>query len=86
MKEKYLDMWYGDSPRDADKIDIFFSDLDCIYRGNIYKTGELLGIIPQKRRRRLKKCSRSLYLIGLNPPAGRMEETNHDKRRNEKGR
>ena len=26
MKEKYLDMWYGDSPRDADKIDIFFSD------------------------------------------------------------
>lgn len=23
----------------------------------------------------MKKCSRSLYLIGLNPPAGRMEET-----------
>lgn len=30
-------MWYKDSPLDADKIDIFFSDLDCIYRGNIYK-------------------------------------------------
>ena len=22
---KSLDMWYGDSPRDADKIDIFFA-------------------------------------------------------------
>ena len=40
---KYLDMWYGDSPRDADKIDIFFSDLDCIYRGNIYKNGRIIG-------------------------------------------
>ena len=40
---KSLDMWYGDSPRDADKIDIFFSDLDCIYRGNIYQNGRIIG-------------------------------------------
>ena len=40
---KYLDMWYGDRPRDADKIDVFFSDLDCIYRGNIYKNGRIIS-------------------------------------------
>lgn len=40
---KYLDMWYGDRPRDADKIDVFFSDLDFIYRGNIYKNGRIIG-------------------------------------------
>lgn len=38
-----LDMWYGDSPRDADRIDIFFSDLDCLYRGNIYRNGRAIG-------------------------------------------
>lgn len=40
---KSLDMWYGDSPRDADKVDIYFPDLNCIYRGNIYKNGKIIG-------------------------------------------
>lgn len=40
---KFLDMRYGDRPRDADKIDIFFSDLDCIYHGNIYQNGRIIG-------------------------------------------
>ena len=61
---KFLDMWYGDRPRDADKIDIFFSDLDCIYHGNTIKTGALLGTIPQKMPRKLKECFRNLFLIG----------------------
>lgn len=40
---KSLDMWYGDSPHNADKIDIYFSDLDCIYHGNIYQNGRIIG-------------------------------------------
>ena len=38
-----IDMWYNDKPTDADKIDVFFYDLDCEYRGNIYKAGEIIG-------------------------------------------
>ena len=38
-----IDMWYGDKKEDADKIDVFFSDVDCIYRGNIYKEGKAIG-------------------------------------------
>lgn len=55
MKEKYLDMWYGDSPRDADKIDVFFSDLDCIYRGNIYKNGHIIGDYAAKDAAQIEK-------------------------------
>ena len=43
MKTNFLDMWYGDSPRDADKIEIFFCDRDAVYRGNIYKAGKIIG-------------------------------------------
>lgn len=32
-----LDMWYNDSHKTADKIDITFYPNDCQYRGNIYK-------------------------------------------------
>ena len=38
-----IDMWYNDKPTDADQIDVFFYDLDCEYRGNIYKTGKIIG-------------------------------------------
>lgn len=41
--KKSLDMWYGDDPKTADKIDIYFSDCDCLYRGNIYKNGKIIG-------------------------------------------
>ena len=30
-----IDMWYGDNPTEADKIDITFNDLDARYRGRI---------------------------------------------------
>ena len=38
-----IDMWYRDKKEDADRIDIFFSDIGCVYRGNIYKGGKIIG-------------------------------------------
>lgn len=38
-----LDMWYGNKISEIDKIDIFFSDLDCVYRGNCYIKGKAVG-------------------------------------------
>lgn len=38
-----IDMWYGDDLKEVDKIDIAFYDLDCVYRGNIYINGKIVG-------------------------------------------
>ena len=38
-----IDMWSGDKHTEADKIDVSFSDCDCVYRGNIYKEGRRIG-------------------------------------------
>ena len=38
-----VDMWYGDKVEDVDKIDISFSDADCVYRGNCYIGGRIVG-------------------------------------------
>jgi len=38
-----IDMWYGDSHTDADKIDVAFYPSDGQYRGNIYKDGKIIG-------------------------------------------
>lgn len=38
-----IDMWYGDSPAKADKIDVTFYPNSCEYRGNIYKNGKCIG-------------------------------------------
>ena len=38
-----IDMWYNDKPTDADNADVFFNDLDCKYRGNMYKAGKIIG-------------------------------------------
>ena len=38
-----IDMWYNDKPTDADNVNVFFYDLDCEYRGNIYKAGKIIG-------------------------------------------
>lgn len=43
MQKLHIDMWYGDAKEDADKIDICFSDCDCVYRGNIWKNGKIIG-------------------------------------------
>lgn len=37
------DMWYGDDINNVDKIDISFSDIDCVYRGNMYINGKIVG-------------------------------------------
>ena len=38
-----IDMWYGNKPSDADKIDITFYPNEGKYRGNIYKDGKAIG-------------------------------------------
>ena len=38
-----IDMWYGNSYTEADKIDICFYDNEGKYRGNIYKDGKIIG-------------------------------------------
>lgn len=42
--KRTLDIWPGNSYDDIVKIDISFSDCDCVYRGNIYnKEGKMIG-------------------------------------------
>lgn len=38
-----IDMWYGNSHKEADKIDISFYSNDGKYRGNIYINGKIVG-------------------------------------------
>lgn len=40
---KNIDMWYGDKIEDVDKITISFSDLDSMYRGNMFINGKFVG-------------------------------------------
>lgn len=38
------DFWYGNKKEDVKKIDCFFSDRDCLYRGNMYdEDGKIIG-------------------------------------------
>ena len=40
-----VDMWYGDTfLKKKYRADAYFSDTDCIYRGNIYdESGKIIG-------------------------------------------
>ncbi len=38
-----IDMWYGNSHKEADKIDVTFYPGDEEYRGNVYKDGKIIG-------------------------------------------
>lgn len=38
-----IDMWYGNSHKEADKIDITFYPNDGECRGNVYKDGKIIG-------------------------------------------
>lgn len=40
---KKVDLWYGNEIKDVDKIDISFSDIDCVYRGNMFINGKMVG-------------------------------------------
>lgn len=51
-----IDMWYGDKKEDADRIGVIFYDLDCEYRGNIYKNGKIIGDYACKNSLELEKA------------------------------
>lgn len=38
-----IDMWYKNNPKEITGIDWSFSDLDCVYHGNVYKDGKIIG-------------------------------------------
>ena len=39
-----IDMWYDNKFSDIAAIDCFFSDCDCVYRGNLYDAnGKMIG-------------------------------------------
>lgn len=38
-----VDFWYSDKMADCDNIDCYFSDTDCIYRGNFYRNNKAVG-------------------------------------------
>lgn len=38
-----IDMWYEIPFSDATKFDCFWSDVDCVYRGNIYQGNRMIG-------------------------------------------
>ena len=38
-----IDMWYEDKPEEVTGIDWSFSNLDCVYRGNLYKNEKMIG-------------------------------------------
>lgn len=38
-----IDMWYEDKPEEVTGIDWSFSDLDAVYRGNLYKNEKMIG-------------------------------------------
>nr|DAW40892.1 MAG TPA: hypothetical protein [Caudoviricetes sp.] len=38
-----IDMWNNESLSNATKFDCFWSDIDCVYRGNIYQGNRIIG-------------------------------------------
>lgn len=39
-----IDFWYGNTLEDVKRIDVFFSDVDFIYRGDMYDVnGKIIG-------------------------------------------
>lgn len=38
-----LDMWYGDRLSDVTRVNISWSDLDCVYRGNMFIGKKYVG-------------------------------------------
>lgn len=38
-----IDMWYNNNIAEVTKLDVFFSDMDCVYRGNIYIGEKCVG-------------------------------------------
>lgn len=56
-----LDMWYGDSPRDADRVTILFYPNSGEYRGNIYKNGRIIGDYSAPTAQKIEKMFPHLH-------------------------
>lgn len=50
-----LDMWYGDKLEDVTQVDVMFTDLDCVYRGNIYIGKNVVGDFKAKTLQEVEK-------------------------------
>lgn len=59
--EIFIDMWYGDETKVADKVKIFFNDLDSKYFGYIYKGGKVIGDFWCSNGCDLEKCFPHLH-------------------------
>ena len=59
MKNLNIDMWYEDSPEDADRIDISFYANEGCYRGNIYKNGKCSGNLMTRGKRKSRNALRN---------------------------
>lgn len=56
MKNIVFDMWYGNSVSEVDKADCFWSDCDCVYRGNVYNGGRIIGDYTAKSVQAIEKA------------------------------
>jgi len=54
-----VDFWYGNTLEDVKRIDAFFSDVDIVYRGNMYDAnGKIIGDYSTK-----DSCEIAKYFI-----------------------
>ena len=49
-----IDIWHKNNPEEITGIDWSFSDLDCVYRGNLYKGGKSISAVIGSNRQDLK--------------------------------
>ena len=52
----FIDLWYGNKVSEVDALTISFSDLDCEYRGNMYKAGKAIGDFSTKDSTEIQKA------------------------------
>ncbi len=57
----YLDFWHGETIEDVDDITVFFSDVDCTYRGNMSSKGKIIGDFSTKDSSELYKTFPQIF-------------------------
>lgn len=50
-----IDMWYGDKLEDVTRLDVYWSDPNCVYRGNIYIGKKCVGDYTAKTLQEVEK-------------------------------
>ena len=58
-----IDMWYGHGCSEVDGVDIYFNDLDCKFRGNLYKGNKVIGDYTCESAMQIAKCFPNLKAI-----------------------